>query len=207
MNIDDVARRMTDNHGGRRGPAGPAFTARVMAPIHGRPRPGFTARVMNRIDEPGAVGRTFRSGFGRSFSSGALRALILVPAAIALAAGVSVLRASRVVAPALPDAPRRATAEVEGPRADATSLQTSLETPVRAPRRTQRRAGQATAVVPDAPPIYTIPALDGPSGLTLKPMLAPPVAIPALAGPAPLKITELPGAAGGSPSDISKEKS
>ena len=67
MTIDRVASAMTD------GRPRDGFSPRVMARIDGRPAPGFTDRVMRRIDEPAA-------------RTSVPRALVIVPAAIALAA-------------------------------------------------------------------------------------------------------------------------
>ena len=186
MNIDRVAKAMTAATR-RRGPSGPAFTARVMAPIEGRPSPGFTARVMKRIDAP-AAGRGF--GFGR--------ALMLVPAAIALAAGAIVLLRGGAQSPALPAAPVLATNG--GPRL--------LETPPTIPQprpNSPTRGAQLPAVVPEQhvlPAIYTIAALEGPAEIATTDIEPAACTIPALEGPAPLKVPDLPSNGGGSQKEI-----
>lgn len=192
MNVDRVARAMTD------GKPTSTFTARVMAPLHGRPRPDFTARVMSRLDQPAA---------GGSFSSGIGRAVILVPAAVAIAAGAVVLRSSRVTLPPAPDAPRIVAAL--GVPSDAASM-VALGRP--APtvtllahsKRSVRAIQQPQAATPS---IYMIDALDAPADITMKSIGPAPSTIPALDGPAPLTVTDLPGTPVGSGSRNSKEKS
>ena len=189
MNIDRVAQAMTDASGPRgwRGPSGPAFTARVMAPIEGRPSPGFTARVMNGLDAPRVA-----QGFSPAFS----RALILVPAALVLAAGAVVLLRGSVRAPALPSAPVLATNG--GPRV----LPVPDVSP--APATVVRSSGPQQVTEPavsPAPPIYMIAALEGPPDIAVKNIEPAARTIPALDAPAPLKVSDLP-AGGGSQKEI-----
>jgi hypothetical protein len=180
MNIDRIARAMT---GGR---PRADFTARVMAPIHGRPRPGFTARVMAAAQ--GFSPANARTA-GRSFNPGFRQALVLIPATVAIAAGVLVGRASRVELPVAPAAPTLATA----------SLELRSAAPPQTPgMTTQRRVARHAMVSPveeEAPPelpaIYMIPALDGPDDIAMKSIEPAGFTIPALDGPAPLKIADL----------------
>ena len=186
MNIDRVAKAMT----GGRPRAG--FTARVMAPIDGRPAPGFTARVMQGIEKPVAPGFTV----GRSFSSGISRALILSPAAIALAAGALLLTRGAVRTPALPGAPKLAT--------NAANVRIPLAPPMPdsvAPSRITHVAlpwVSPTAAEPEASPIYQIAALEGPAAITSKDIQPAACTIPALDAPAPLKLPDLSANGGGS---------
>ena len=194
MNVDRVARAMTS--GGPRA----GFTDRVMAPIDGRPQPGFTARVMNGLD------------VGRGFSPGARGALLLFPAALLLAAGVISWRASRVDLPAAPSAPRLAVGAPDLGPADAPTLPAAR--PVKSRPVVARHAPHTphteTAVAPlpeSAPRIYMIAALEGPSDIAMKSIEPAACTIPALDAPAPLKVTDLPGAPGGSPQKEFKEQS
>ena len=174
MNIDRVAKAMT----GGRPRAG--FTARVMAPIHGRPSPGFTARVMKGIDTP-APHRT------------RARALVFVPAALALATGAVVLLRASAISPALPGAPALATNAARVRMPDAPRVPQ-----VEAPSRVARASVSPTVPLPGPSPIYQIAALEGPAQITAKDIQPAACTIPALEGPAPLKVAELPSNAGGS---------
>lgn len=184
MNIDHVAGAMTG--GGPRAD----FTARVMAPIYGRPLPGFTARVMTALDAPAS---------GRGGSPGARRAaLLLVPAALALVAGVMTVRASRVDLPPAPDAPRVATAPAfyPAPKTPPTVAEAPPAGPVPQPAQAFTPAERAVAP-PEPSPIYTVAALDGPADIAMKSIEPAEFTIPALEAPAPLKIADLPGSPGG----------
>lgn len=181
MNIDRIAGAMT---GGR---PRADFAARVMAPIYGRPQPGFTVRVMDGLDAPKA-GRGYRARRA---------AFLLVPAAIALIAGVMTVGPSRVDVPPAPAAPKLATSSREG------RLPVPLQAPVATtPPRIARRATASAPVeepaVAQLPPIYMIPALEGPPDITMKSIEPAAVAITPLAAPAPLTVPSLEG---------SKEKS
>ncbi|MEX2270926.1 MAG: hypothetical protein WD690_05620 [Vicinamibacterales bacterium] len=194
MNIDRVARAMT---GGR--PTS-IFTARVMAPIHGRPRPDFTARVVARVDGTGAL-RT--RGLSRA-------ALLLIPAAVAIAAGAVVLRSSRATLPLPPDAP--AIAAALAPTTDPTGVTILLArtaVPLVTRPTASRRKGAVQQAQPSAPEpaIYMIDALEPPPDIAMKTIEPAAFTIPALDGPAPLRVSDLPATSGGSPSGDSKEKS
>lgn len=186
MNIDRVAKGMTDQEGpqGWRGPSGPAFTARVMAPIYGRPRPDFTARVMSRIDEEPVARAT---GWAAQIFRPAFAALAL----LVLAAAVMFLRADSLVMPATPRAPRIAALPYARGPLGAPPLPLDRWAAPAAPRIRSSQAPQVAEVLPALPPIYTIAALDGPAGIAVKPIgPAAPVIAP-LEGPAPLKVNEI----------------
>lgn len=189
LNVDGIARAMTA------GSPSPNFTARVMAPIHGRPRPDFTARVMQRLaaaEHPANGARVWR------------RALLLVPAALALALGVVAMRAARVTMLTVPAAPVLAVAA--SPRIPVASEPVTISashTLRPAPR--SARAPRNNVVI-ELPAIYTIAALDGPEAIGITPIEPPTASVPPLAGPAPLKVTDLPGAPGGSRDQEFKER-
>ncbi len=193
MNIDRVAAAMT---GGWRGPAalwrgrlGPAFTARVMATIEGRPQPGFTARVMEGV----AQGTPVAQGF-----SPANRALLLLPAALALAVGIAALQASRTTLPDAPAAPRLATGAFAS-HPPAPSWQAAVRQPQPGSDRASRPPVVTLALPEPAPPaIYMIAALEGPEDIAMKPIDPATRTIPALDAPAPLTVPDLAGTAGGS---------
>ena len=190
MNVDRIARAMIAG-GPTRG-----FTARVMAPIHGRPRPDFTARVMQRV---AAAGQQPRAHSLRR------RALVLVPAALAVAAGVVALRSYDFMTIATPAAPMLAfgaPARTPVPSPVAGVLRASQTTRP----STRRPRALRTDVMPEAAPIYTIAALDAPSEIDLRPIGPSAPAVLPLAGPAPLKVTDLPGAPGGSRDQKFKER-
>ncbi|HUF25313.1 MAG TPA: hypothetical protein VMN81_14370 [Vicinamibacterales bacterium] len=176
MNIDRIAGAMT---GGR---PRADFTARVMAPIYGRPRPGFTSRVMNGLDAPAA---------GRGFSPGFRPALLLVPAAIVLIAGVMAVRASRVDLPAPPVAPSLATAPVFNPAMEAPPQAPRVAQAFRPATRQAQTPAPAEQAPPEPPPIYMIAALEGPDDIAMKSIEPAAFTIPALDGPAPLKVADL----------------
>lgn len=190
MTIDRVAAAMT----GGRGPSGPAFTARVMAPIEGRPQPGFTARVMEQVPQGFSPAAT---RVGRGFSPGA-RAALLLPAALAVAIGIVAVRTSRATLPDAPAAPRLATGAFAG-HPEAPNWQAAIE-PLQPRGTRQSRPPVVMAVLPEpAPPaIYMIAALEGPDDIAMKSIDPAACTIPALEGPAPLKVPDLAGAAGGS---------
>lgn len=181
MNIDRVAQVMT----GGRPRAG--FTARVMAPIDGRPSPGFTSRVMEGIDEPAgrsvAAGRSFNSGFGR--------ALILIPAALAVAAGTFLLARGAVRMPDVPGAPTLATnaAGVPVPEAPPVAIRPAASHSVRAPH--VAAVVSPTVPGPEPSPIYQIAALEGPAEIAVKDIQPAACTIPALDAPAPLTLKEI----------------
>ena len=185
MNIDRIAGAMT---GGR---PRADFAARVMAPIYGRPRPGFTVRVMNGLDAP-AAGR----GHGTRRA-----ALLLIPAAITLVAGVVALRGSRVDLPAAPIAPRLATAPTFSPAVETppevaqASRGAQAFTPATRQAQTPAPAEHAP---PEPPPIYMIAALEAPAEIAMTSIEPAAFTIPALDAPAPLKVPDLPGTPGGS---------
>ena len=197
MNVDRVARAMTSG----RPRAG--FTDRVMAPIDGRPQPGFTARVVAQAFRPADT------RVGRGFSPGARRALLLFPAALLLAAGVIAWRGSDVDLPVAPSAPRLAVAAPDlGPKGAPTlpADRSVKSPPVVARHAAHTEPAIAPAELP-APAIYMIAALEGPSDIAMKSIEPAACTIPALDAPAPLKVTDLPGAPGGSPQKEFKEQS
>lgn len=194
MNIDRIAATMTV------GRPRADFPARVMAPIYGRPGPGFTARVMTALDMRAS---------GRRGSSGARRAaLLLVPAALALVAGVVAVRASRVDPPPTPDAPRLATAPVFNP-AIKTLPSVAQAAPVgHAPRAAPASSpAEAPVMPPELPAIYMIGALQGPDDITIRSIEPAAFTIRALDAPAPLKVADLPGTPGELQQREFKEKS
>lgn len=176
MTIDHAAKAMTAG----RPRAG--FTPRVMAVIEGRPAPGFTDRVMRRIDDPEA------RGIG-------IRALILVPAAIALAVAVVAWRIGQPVAPIAPEAPRVAAAPYDRAAIGAPPLPPDrwirTEAPIRIARRDAQQDVPAAAALPEPAPIYVIDALEKPPDIAMKSIEPAACTIPALDDPAPLKITDL----------------
>ena len=181
MNIDRVAKLMTA------GAARPGFTARVMAPIEGRPSPGFTARVMTGLDA-----RRSRPAFGR--------ALILVPAALGVIASAAyLLLPGAAHAPSLPGAPVLATKA--GLRVPGIPPQ-EQPSPVRSVRASRPREVVAPPELPALAPIYTIAALEGPANIAVKNIEPAARTIPALEAPAPLKIPDLPANGGGSQKEI-----
>lgn len=201
MNVDRVARAMT----GGRPRAG--FTDRVMAPIDGRPQPGFTARVMAQAfrpaDAPVAQGLPVAQAFRP-----ALRIALLFPAALLLAAGVIAWRSSHLNLPSAPTAPRLAVNA-----GDLVPSGVASPTPVRTvnPRSPIARhvphTGFAAAPPEEpAPSIYMIAALEGPSDIAMKSIEPAACTIPALDAPTPLKVTDLPGAPGGSRQKEFKEQ-
>lgn len=204
MNIDRVARAMT----GGRPRAG--FTTRVMAPIEGGPQPGFTARVMSRLDAPAPMGQA--RAFGPAFT-----AALIIPGVIALLAGVTVFRASRIIVPALPGAPRLATGtfaaqpaspdgQAEQPHIGRDGARVAQAVRV---AQTFRPANDVAIAPPEpaAPAIYMIAALEGPPDIPMKTIEPAACTIPALEAPAPLKVTDLPGSSGGSTQKDFKEQS
>lgn len=182
MNVDRVARAMT---GGR---PRADFTARVMAPICGRPRPGFTARV---VAQAAPLAQGFRPGARRA-------GFLLVPAALALGAGLMVARASRIDLPPAPAAPTLATAT---PAAQAWQVaqvfRPANQTPVARAFRPAAPGAHTTVPAEQAPPdlprIYTIPALEGPVDIAVRSIEVPAFTIRALDGPAPLTVSDLKG--------------
>lgn len=204
MNVDRVARAMTS--GGPRA----GFTDRVMAPIDGRPQPGFTARVVAQAFRPAdtraAQGLRVAQGFSPALT---LTLALLVPAALLLAAGVISWRGSRVDLPAAPSAPRLAVGAPDLGPTDAPTL--PAVRPVKSRPMVARHAPHTEPAVslPEAPPpaIYMIAALEGPSDIAMKSIEPAACTIPALDAPAPLKVTDLPGAPGGSPQKEFKEQS
>lgn len=197
MNIDRVAAAMTGERRGPsglwRGPSGPAFTARVMATVEGRPQPGFTARVMEGVAQGARVaqGTPVAQGF-----SPANKALLFLPVALALAAGIAALQASRTTRPDAPAAPRLATgAFVDDPAPPIWQAAVPQSQP-RAGRASRRPQVEAPAL-PEPAPIYTIAALDGPDTIAVKDIEPAARMIPALEGPAPLKVPDLAGITGG----------
>lgn len=202
MRVDRVARAMTA------GVPRAGFTDRVMAPIDGRPQPGFTARVVAQAFRPAdtrlAQGLPVAQGF-----SPALRIALLFPAALLLAAGIVAWRGSRMDLPTTPSAPRLAVA--------APDLRPAAVPPL-APARTVKSQPLVARHVPPsapavalaetpAPAIYMIAALEGPSDIAMKSIEPAACTIPALDAPTPLKVTDLPGAPGGSPQKEFKEQS
>jgi len=193
VSVDRVACAMT---GGR---PRAEFTARVMAPIYGRPRPGFTDRVV-------AVAHGFspaNAPVGRGFSPGFWHAFLLIPAALALAAGVMVARASRVDLPPAPAAPTLATAMpvAQAPEVAQVFRPVNAAPAAQALRPATRQAQRPAPadVAPSEPaPIYMIPALESPDDIAMKPIETRAVALTPLAAPAPLTVPSLDG---------SKEKS
>ena len=184
MNIDRIAGAMTS------GRPRADFTARVMAPIYGRPRPGFTARVVAQAFRPAdkPVAQTFRP---------AMAAALLVPAAIALAAGVMAVRAGRVDLPAAPAAPRLATASLEVRLPNPPEAAVATTSPRIARRATVSAPAEEPTVAQLPPSIYMIAALAGPDDIAMKSIEPAAFTIPALDAPAPLKVADLPGAPGG----------
>lgn len=188
MNIDRVARAMTAG-APRRG-----FTSRVMAPIEGRPSPGFTARVMTRLDDPGAA--------PGSAAARLLRPAFAVAAVAIAAAGALVMMQPAIRMPAAPGAPRLATNG--GPRVPA--IVATVVTPPRAQREATTPVVMAALDAPaETTPIYQIPALEAPESIAMRSIEPAACTIPALDAPAPLKVSDLPGTAGGSQKDF-KEK-
>lgn len=194
MNIDRVARGMTDANGPRgwRGPSGPAFTARVMAPVYGRPRPDFTARVMRRIDEApvaqasASVAQAFRPAFKA--------ALFLAPVAIALLTVAALFaRTGSLRIPTAPAVPRLTGVPYDPGPIGMPPLPIDRWAVSKVPRvRIAAARPQAAEVpLPERPPIHTIAALEGPTDIGLKPIGPEAVVIAPLQGPAPLKISEI----------------
>lgn len=194
MNIDRIAGTMTV------GRPSADFAASVMAPIYGRPGPGFTARVMTGLDEP-ASGR-------RGTPGGRRAALLLVPAALTLVAGVMTVRASRVDPLPTPDAPRLATAPAFNPAVRTLSTVAQAAPVAHAPRAARvSRPAEAPVVPPELPAIYMIGALEGPDDIAIRAIEPAAFTVPALDAPAPLKVADLPGTLSGLQQREFKEKS
>lgn len=194
MNIDRVAGTMTF------GRPRADFPARVMAPIYGRPGPGFSARVMAGLDVPAS---------GRKGGPGARRAaLLLVPAALALVAGVMTVRASRLDPLSIPDAPRLATAPAFNAAMGTlpTLAPASPVPPVPRAAQVSRRV-EAAVAPPELPAIFMIGALHGPDDIAIRSIEPAAFTIPALDAPAPLQVADLPGSLSGMQQRESKEKS
>ena len=172
MNVDRIARAMTAG-----GPS-KGFKARVMAPIHGRPRPDFTARVMDRIE----AAQPFRSRVVVA------QRVALAAFAVAIFVGIVMLRGPRVTTPPAPEAPRIASA---APAALPTAP-VDHSTPRVKPRvRKPAAAPQRDYAAPAYEPIYTIAALEAMPDIAMKSIEPASCTVPALAGPAPLKVSEL----------------
>jgi hypothetical protein len=189
MTVDRIAGAMTA------GAPSAGFTARVMAPIHGRPRPDFTARVMQRIAAAEQQPRTH---------SLRRRALVLVPAALAVAVGVVAFLGSGITTITTPAAPMLAVGAPARTPEPPPSLHTSLASPTPRQALARRRVPQRNAL-PELPAIYTIAALEAPEAIGIRPLEPSTTFVPPLAGPAPLKVTDLPGAPGGSRDQKFKE--
>lgn len=180
MSTDRIARAMTC------GRPRADFPARVMAPIDGRPRPGFTGRVMTGLEAAAA---------GRRASPGERRAVfVLVPAALALIAGVMIVRDSRGDLPPAPVAPPVATAPAFSPAMETPPqvAQTSRAAP--APRVAQAfRPADASVAPSPSPSIYMIAALEGPAEIAVKSIEPAAFTMPALDVLAPLNVPDLKG--------------
>jgi hypothetical protein len=135
----------------------------------------------------------------QGFSPGFRQALILIPAAIALAAGVMAVRAARVDLPAAPIAPRLATAPAFRPAIEAPPVaqvtrvaQVFRPADEQAPRVAQAfRPAEQPVALPEPPSIYMIAALEGPDDIAMKSIEPAAFTIPALDAPAPLKVPDL----------------
>lgn len=194
MSVDRIARAMTAG-----GPS-PAFKAKVMAPIHGRPRADFTQRVMNEagVAQRSRVAQPFRAR------------VVLAAAAIALAIGAVALTRSRETAPLAPPAAPIVQAPVMSPAPGVEQAPPKLAqqvTPAQGvrPRRVTAAARPASAG-PSHAPIYTIAALEAMPDIEMKSIEPASCTIPALEGPAPLRVTDLPGTPGGSRNQNFKER-
>lgn len=178
MTIDHIAGAMTN------GRPRADFTARVMAPIYGRPRPGFTARVVAQAFRPADAPAA------HAFSPGFRQALILIPVAVALIAGVMAVRAARVDLPAMPVAPRLATAPVFSPAIEAPPLVAQAFRPATRQAQTLEPAKEPAEAL-ELSLIYMIAALEGPADIAMKSIEPAAFTIPALDAPAPLKVADL----------------
>lgn len=190
MSVDRIARAMTA------GAPSPGFAARVMAPINGRPRPDFTARVMQRIAAADHAPRTHNRRRG---------VLVLVPVAFAMAIGVAVLRTSEISTITVPAPPALSVGAPARTPVPPPSIDISVTAVTLRPAVPRRRVQRRNAL-PELPAIYTIAALEMPESLGIKPIEPSTPSVPPLAGPAPLKVTDLPGAPGGSRDQKFKER-
>jgi hypothetical protein len=172
--IDRVASAMTT------GTPGADFTARVMAPICGRPQPGFTWRVMARVDTAATRARS-------PLGARALRPALALGAAVAILAarwGTGDAPLPPTPAPVLVDARiGEAAFAVPAPFLQPFVSARVAPQPATAERQTP---GAPEPFVTDA-----VSALNAPAPIVMRSIEPLSAAVPSLSGPAALAIPPL----------------